>query len=306
MNDFDQAARYIVKADATGHVRWLFPKLQTHLAFARWLDSQSAPRPGEPDRRCDTIAELVDTTGASGPRALVMELFTDADANACSRTLQYLGRFATEIRHGPHGRDVYNFSAGMIFLTNRPGVVEIVSNLPADEATLVFRPRLRVLSEEVAIATLDAFEENRLGWGVLAWVSLMQGGQTPALVARWRAIVEKLADTGMRRTLLDVIVVFAQLTDSVEVWKKGLEGMDMNESIVMREVREKGRAEGREEATRQARRDAVLEALGTRFTVPVEVRERILSESDIAVLIRWLPLAVTADLDSFKAAIGLG
>ena len=62
--------------------RWLFPRLPASLGWKRWMDSQSAPRPGEPDRRCDTIAELIDEEGRIPPWAMIVELFSDADSGA--------------------------------------------------------------------------------------------------------------------------------------------------------------------------------------------------------------------------------
>jgi hypothetical protein len=63
MNDFDRAARCAVKECPIATLGWLFPHLQPSVRYRGWLDAQSAPRPGEPDRRCDTIAELADDEG---------------------------------------------------------------------------------------------------------------------------------------------------------------------------------------------------------------------------------------------------
>jgi hypothetical protein len=63
VNDYNQAARLAMKEEPRGQLRWLFPRLPDWLGYRRWLDSQSAPRPGEPDRRCDTIADLGDERG---------------------------------------------------------------------------------------------------------------------------------------------------------------------------------------------------------------------------------------------------
>jgi hypothetical protein len=82
VNDFDRAARYAVKHGPQETRQWLFPR----------LDSQSAPRPGEPDRRCDTIMELVDEQKLTPPWACVIERFTEADA--IDRTLEYVARLA--------------------------------------------------------------------------------------------------------------------------------------------------------------------------------------------------------------------
>lgn len=302
MDDFDQAARFIVKADAVGHIRWLFPGLADRMQVLRWLDAQSAPRPGEPDRRCDTIAEVVDRTGQTEPCAIVVELFTSPDPEAVVRTLEYLGRFARELRHGPHGNDWYNLSAGMTFLTSAPEIVELRSSLPDEQQTLLFAPHLRIVSAEVAVATLQAFEDNRCGWGILAWCSLIQGGQDLEFVARWRGVVERLSDLGVQRILVDIVQVFAQLTDSGPIWKKGLEDMLITESILMREQRDIGAAQG----ALKARREDLLAILEARFTVPSQVREHIEQQTDLQLLARWLTLAATQpDIDAFRSAIGL-
>ena len=80
VNDFDRAARYVVKNGPQDALRWLLPRLPASLRYSRWLDAQSAPRPGEPDRRCDTIMELDDQAGQ--PWACVVELFTEPDSDA--------------------------------------------------------------------------------------------------------------------------------------------------------------------------------------------------------------------------------
>jgi hypothetical protein len=51
MNDFDQAGRFQLKSYPQAHLDWLFPITARVMCWSRWLDSQSAPRTGEPDRR---------------------------------------------------------------------------------------------------------------------------------------------------------------------------------------------------------------------------------------------------------------
>src|SRR5580704_16246821 len=133
MNDFDQGGRFEVKNNPDAHLAWLFPGAYMVMRWARWLDSQSAPRPGEPDRRCDTIAELVHREGVTHPRAVVIELFTQADAEALDRTGEYLWRFRRELRHGPHERDKYPFVAAMIFLTGLCPVKAVKADLPNED-----------------------------------------------------------------------------------------------------------------------------------------------------------------------------
>src|SRR5262245_29520501 len=120
MNHFDVAARPAVRDDAAAHVGWLFPHLPATLRYERMLESQSAPRPGEPDRRCDTIAELVHEGGLGEPWAAVIELFTGPDADASDRLLEYVGRFRRELRHGPHGHEL-PLRRGAAVPERRPG-----------------------------------------------------------------------------------------------------------------------------------------------------------------------------------------
>lgn len=58
MNDFDQAARYAVRRlDPEGFLRWLLGEhLWSAWSWRGWLDTQTVPFPGEPDRRCGTVA----------------------------------------------------------------------------------------------------------------------------------------------------------------------------------------------------------------------------------------------------------
>ncbi|HYT93664.1 MAG TPA: hypothetical protein VEL76_33405, partial [Gemmataceae bacterium] len=145
MNDFDRAARHAVKLRPGVIIPWLFPRLR-QLHFARWHDSQSAPRPGEPERRCDTLAELLDPQGTSAPWTAVIELFTEADADALDRGVEYVGRFRRELRHGPYGQDRYRFALALIFLTTVPEQTHVEDALPGHEDDVCFTVRPRVLA----------------------------------------------------------------------------------------------------------------------------------------------------------------
>lgn len=149
MNDFDRAARCAVKECPSATMRWLFPRLKPGVRYRGWLDAQSAPRPGEPDRRCDTIAELIDDEGLTTPWAAVIELFTEADSDAIDRAVEYVGRFRRELRHGPHGRDRYPFVVALVFLTGASAEVALNTNLPGmEEVGMWFGPRVLDLRAE--------------------------------------------------------------------------------------------------------------------------------------------------------------
>jgi hypothetical protein len=61
--ELDQTARYALKVSPAEAIRWLLPGLDADLGFTRWLDTETVAFPGEPGRRCDTVAELVSRSG---------------------------------------------------------------------------------------------------------------------------------------------------------------------------------------------------------------------------------------------------
>jgi hypothetical protein len=297
-NDFDRAARYAVKGAAAATFHWVFPGLTRTHPFKRWLDSQSAPRPGEPDRRCDTIAELVDDEGASPPWAAVLELFAGPDADAIDRTLEYLGRFRRELLHSPHGHDRYPFTAALVFLTEAPGT-KALDMMPPGEVglSLVFRPRVLVLPDEDAVALLKAIEDNPELSGLLAWPPLMKGGERDEVIAAWRALAEQVPEE-RRRTLGTVALIFADLAGRKPEWQKGLEGMGVNESSVLREVRQA-------EAVKNYR-DILLRWLRLRAKGELSpvLRKRVEAQNNLTELSRWVDLAMEAEsIEAFEANI---
>jgi hypothetical protein len=310
-NDYDRAARNAMKDDPEGNIRWLVPRLRRRLGFGRWLDSQSAPRPGEPDRRCDTIAELVDRRGTSLPWALVIELFTRADPDAIDRLLEYIGRFRRELRHGPHGHDRYLFAGVLIFLTGQQAETGLSMILPGQNDVFVrLGVRPMVLADQDAVALVEAMEQNKQARVLVVWILLMKGGNRPRVVARCRALLEQEKDEGKRKTRVDLARVFADLAGCLETWEKGLGGLAMDESKVMRKVRDEGRKEGRKEGHKEgrieAKRESVLEVLQARNfgEVPGSFLDRLRAETDLTVLSDWIKRAGAArTLDAFLAGL---
>jgi hypothetical protein len=293
VNDFDRAARYVVKNGPQDVIRWLFPRLPASLRYSRWLDAQSAPRPGEPDRRCDTIMELDDQTGP--PWACVVELFTEPDSDAIDRAVEYLGRFRGELRHAPRGRDKYPIAVALVFLTGASAEKRLDMNLPGmGEVGMWFGPRVLEVAGEGAVAHLDAIEQNALGRWLLVWTPLMKGGQTIEVARRWRTLAE--VDTRIK-IMADVAIEFSRLTECEAVWREALEGIMLKTSPLMDEARMEGELKGRQQA--------MLEALETRFSdkVPPAVVARIKSEADLDKLRRWQKLAITATLEEFQAGM---
>ncbi len=229
----------------------------------------------------------------------MIELFTTPDADAVDRTLEYIGRFRREVRHGPYGHDRYLFAAVLLFLTGTQVETGLDMVLPGQKDVFVrlgLRPM--VLAEQDAVVLLDEIEHNKRPRSLLIWVPLMKGGQNSKIVARWRKLLEREKDEARRKTIVDLARVFADLAGCQEVWDKGLEGVDVNESKVMREVRQQGAV--------VSKREDLLEFLEARYSgqLPATFLERLRTEADLGVLSRWVRLAGSASsLDAFLAAL---
>ena len=107
MGQFDQAARYTAKLDPVGILCRLLPGLDARLMFQGWLDTRTLPFPGEPDRTCDTVAEMLDAAHLGRLWALIVEFQSEPDAEILDRLLEYMVRLRREVRHGPDHRTQY-------------------------------------------------------------------------------------------------------------------------------------------------------------------------------------------------------
>jgi hypothetical protein len=292
MNDFDQGARYAVKHGPDETRQWLFPRLKPSLKYSRWLDSQSAPRPGEPDRRCDTLAELVDEEGLMPRWVMIVELFTDADSDAIDRAMEYVGRYRGELRHGPGNRDKYLFMVALVFLSKAPPEVAVDMRMPGmEEFGHWFRPVPFCVAAQDAVAHLDAIQHNRLGRWLLVWTPLMKGGDNIEVARRWRTLAEGAPHLP---TMAFLACTFARLAECEPIWREATEGIMMKTAPLWDEARQEGRVE--------TGRKWVRDALEARFPglVPSSVVERINVETDLDKLGRWHKLAITATLEAFQ------
>ncbi len=300
---FDQVARYLVKDEPSEFLAWVFPRLDPRLRFSRWLDAQSAPRPGEPDRRCDTIAELIDKDGTSPPWLAVLELFTRPDPDALDRIVEYLGRFRREIRHGPYQRDRYLIVAAMIFLTDSPAELLLDMTLPGEtDVSFRFRPRSVVLADQDAIETLTAIRDNRCGRTLLPWVPLMLGGGTPEAVAAWKELVETVPDRNRRLDYGAAVLQFAELTKCEAIWRNALEGWHVEESQISKEWEAKAVAK----AEARVARDSVLCVVRSRFpgALSPDILAAVDRQQNLKELLRWMEVAATAtDVTQVKTAV---
>jgi hypothetical protein len=103
----------------------------------------------------------------------------------------------------------------------------------------------------------------------------------------------------LRKTLGDLVLILADLTDSQPVWHKALEGFAVRESTFGRELRMEGRVETYQEN--------LLDVLRARFPgEPLDdVEQYIHKQQRLEELSRWFRLALSEKtLKDFRAAIG--
>jgi hypothetical protein len=322
MITFDAVSRHAVKLDPPGFLAWLLPNLEPNWRFRRWLDPQSAPRPGEPDRRCDTIAELDDREQLNPPWAFVIELFTRPDPDALDRLLEYVGRFRRELRHGPKNQDRYSFGGGLVFLTGSRGATSHNWILPGHpDVCLAFGARSLAVTDENAVATLDAIRENRLGRCVLPWVPLMTGGDQAEVVTSWKELAKLEPNRAHRADYAVLAGIFASAAGCGSLWKKSLEGWGMEVSTIWDDMIEEAAeqraeqkaekkaeqlAEKKTERAAEILREDVLAALTARFPgeLPASLTDRLRNESRLDVLSRCVGLAWTApSLEAFQSGL---
>src|SRR5271170_1210076 len=98
MAEQDQAARYAARRlNAAAYLRELVGETFWRLwRWRGWLDSQTIPFPGEPDRRLDTLAWFDRPDGSSPPLALAIEFLARARADVLPRMAEYTLRVHRE------------------------------------------------------------------------------------------------------------------------------------------------------------------------------------------------------------------
>jgi hypothetical protein len=299
VNVFDQAARYMVKGDPQGFLRWLLPGLDPDLAFARWLDTGTIPFPGEPDRRCDTVAELLHKSGLGPPWALVAEFQTRVDAEIFERLLEYLARVRRELRHGPYRRDKYQVGAALVNLTGAGAVTPLEMVLPGQAGVeLRWTVKVRNLRDEDAAGALAAVEAGEASTFVLPWVPLMKGGADGQIQQKWKELALRETDHRRRADCGSLALIFADLAQRRDTWAAVLEEWDMEESQVVTDWQAK--------ALQKMLREKLTKLLRTRFgaELPEQVLTIVQGENKVDRLSRWMDAAIECDsLSTFEGVL---
>jgi hypothetical protein len=293
MGVFDQVGRFATR-DAPNVVVQRLLRSTSHTAIVqRWIDTRSLPLPGGPDRTADLVAELRFDDGRLV--LLIWELQAQIDAAKWGVTLEEAAILHNRLRDD--SGQPYCVLTALVYLREQ---------CPARELTLTVgdfgtrhRPLLWEVASDDAVEAVTALETGSEEWGWLYWVPLMAGGDAPELIARWRAVLTALvADRVQRGKLASIALIFAELAGCRLAWKRGLEGLDMTESIVVNEWIEAGEV--------KASRLKLIDVLEVRFPSALnrELRQTILEQDTLSLLNDWFRAALrAATYDDFLAVL---
>jgi hypothetical protein len=193
MNPFDQAARYAARhLDPWGFLHWLLGDLLQAWRWLGWLDTQTLPFPGEPDRRVDTVAAFQRRAGDAPPMAAVIEFQSRPRGDMLERLAEYVLRFRREIPAHLQPRVAYEAVGVLVNLTGPPQA-DTWTMAPPDfgGAGLQFRVRVRTLRDEEAASLLEGVARGRIARAVLVWVPLIRGADRLEVVEEWRRLASQ-------------------------------------------------------------------------------------------------------------------
>jgi hypothetical protein len=303
MGVFDQAARYVAKRRPSAFFAWQVPGLLAAWEFRAWHDTSRIAFPGEPDRICDTVAEFVHRADPDRRCLLDVEFQTEPDPDSMERCAEYAVRLRRELRHGPGQAGKYLVVSVLLNLTGPEQPRELDLRLPelggvGHHLGVV----LCTLREQGAAATLARIATGELDRWVLPWIPLMRGAEEAGIIEEWKRLAEQEPDGTARSDFGGLALVFAELTQRGEAWRRALRGWNMRQSQQVLEWQEEARHETRIERARRY----ILRALQKRFQgpVPADLTERIESLTDLDELDRWFDASQTADsLAAFRAAV---
>ncbi len=116
----------------------------------------------------------------------------------------------------------------------------------------------------------------------------MRGADTAKWVARWRAEVERETDERARGIVVALALTFSELTQRQVLWRRGLEGMNVEHSQFVLEWEQRGELRGL--------RKALVDLLQARFGVdlPTDLRQMVDNQEDLPKLTAWFHAALTA------------
>ena len=285
---FDQTARYVARFDPDGFFAWLFDGFADHMRFERWLDTRTAPMPGQPNQTADTVGELFALYVPQPPWLLLVEFQTEPDPEMFGRLLEQLGKFWREHRPDDLPGSRYQLVAAVVNLTGTleslPASQQFV--FPLDNVGLGLAAKEIHLATQSATATLDAIGKGMTTKSILAFIPLMTGGGEEGIIQRWLGIAGAEPNHRRRGDLGSLALTMAELKPWFGKWQVALKEWNMRESTVINGWIDEGRV--------AALRENIRTILTTRFgAVSADLVRLIDQSTDLRQLDRAFMQALT-------------
>ena len=189
---YNEAARYAAKqVSPEAFLRHLLPKVFAHWRWIGWDDSQTVAFPGDPERRCDTVARFERIDGSRLPVLLVLEFETEPTSDMAPREGEYRLRLRRESPFQSKPRVPYDVVGVIVYLTGtrQPATWEM---RPDDFAGLGMTITARVpcfREESASLLTMRLRRERARGvcWrGCRSWAAAARRRRSPG-GSNWRS-----------------------------------------------------------------------------------------------------------------------
>lgn len=269
---------------------WLAARAGLVVQFREWFSERTPPRAGSAERIADQVALLDDPARPEQPWLFVLEFMTAPDADKLDVTLEEAATLRSRARWGLDRRRRFNVLTALIHLTGRAPETDRDMRTPAGFGTF-HRPLIWDIEAEDAGAILDAVTSATQPSALLYWLPLMARGGEEIIIARWReSITALMPDRRHRADVVYLAYTFAELARNYLAWERGLEGLDVGDSIIATKMRNQGLAEG----DRRTKSRDIIEVIDIKFpgALTPDVRQLIEHQDSMPLLIDWFRAAV--------------
>ncbi len=284
---YNEAARYTAKQIVPeAFLRFLLPSVFLHWRWLGWDDSQTVSFPGDPERRCDTVAKFERIDGTRPPVLLVVEFETEPGSDMAPREGEYRLRLRRESPFQTEPRVPYDVVGAIVYLTG-PAQPATWTMTPDDFAglTMTITARVPCFRDESAMALFDAITAGTTSRGLLAWVPLMSRSDTPTAIKRWVELALAEPNDRIRRDVGVFANAFAPLNPRPDLWQAALEGWQMKTSPFLDEIAREATQANDGRRGRQMVMAMISARLGA--SIPEDIRKRITTEQDFDRMLQW-------------------
>lgn len=142
-----------------------------------------------------------------------------------------------------------------------------------------------------------------IGDGVKTVYLNAHGKNRDGIPEELKQFLDYVKNTGRKETISTVDPFVRHLQNTIDTIKqdRSMEERYMLLEEMMRNERQEGKIEGKLEGNTEGKQEFLLTALESKFSVPSELKEKIMSETDIEKLNLWFQLSLkVSSLEEFE------